>query len=268
MAKKSTAAPAASTAVTPKKGTSVGQTLDYSADAGAGFENADKNSYAIPFLVVLQSGSPQCKKSDPAYIKGATEGNIYNTVTGEVYSGDDGVEIIPCGFTNTFIEWGLREKGGGFVAEYPNEAGRAMMPNTKMDDKSRAILPSGNALGDHRNHYVLMQDAEGIWSPALLSLTSTAIKASRNWMSGMQRLCSTQTMPMFALRYLLTSVPQTNEKGSWYGPSFEYQGPIEDVDTYQQAKAFYQQVKSGAVKTSPREDSNSGAPGHTDPDDM
>ena len=50
-------------------------------EAGSGFEEATSDSYAVPFLQVLQSGSPQCKKSDGKYIKGAEEGMIFNTVT-------------------------------------------------------------------------------------------------------------------------------------------------------------------------------------------
>ena len=57
----------------------------FAADAGSGFENADKDSYAIPFIKLLQSMSPQCKKSNGAYIQGAEEGMLFNTVTEEAH---------------------------------------------------------------------------------------------------------------------------------------------------------------------------------------
>ena len=83
--------------------------LNYSADAGSGFEETSQESYAIPFLSILQSGSPQVKKSDGAYIKGAEEGMLIDSVTQTLFA--DGVEVIPCHYTQRFIEWGLREQG-------------------------------------------------------------------------------------------------------------------------------------------------------------
>jgi hypothetical protein len=244
----------------------------YDAAPAAGFEDATRDAFAIPFLYVLQSLSPQCKKSDGAYIKGAEEGMLYNTVTQELFGGDEGVEIIPCSFTHTFVEWGLRESGGGFISEFDSVSGHALKQRCKRDDRGRDILPSGNHLADTRNHYVLIKDGEGNWQPVLMSLTSTQIKASRNWMSAMQRTCESKRCPMFALKYRLTTVPQQNEKGSWYGIALELIGLVDSVAEYNQAKAFYEQVRLGAVKTDRTADgAAAGASsdgGAVDPDDM
>ena len=265
---KAKATPAAKNLPTTRAATTVGHALDYAADAGAGFEGAGREAFAIPFLGVLQSMSPQCKKSDGAYIKGAEEGMLFNTVTNEVFDGSEGVEIIPCAFTQTFVEWATRESGGGFIAEYDAVSGTALRGNCKRDDKNRDILPNGHQLNDHRNHYVLFKDADGNWQPALMSLSSTQIKASRNWMSAMQRICTTQGVPMFALHYQLTTVPQQNDKGSWYGVQFAHIGLVDDEEAYSAAKAFYTQAKTGGVKTSPRETPEAGATSTDDPDDM
>ena len=58
---------------------------------GTGLEEASAGDYAIPFLRVLQSMSPQLKKSDGQYIAEAQEGNFFNSVTNKVYDGDTGV---------------------------------------------------------------------------------------------------------------------------------------------------------------------------------
>jgi hypothetical protein len=97
--------PSAVTEVAVASANSVALNNRYVEDAGAGFEDADANAYAIPFLQILQSGSPQCKKSDGAYIKGAEEGMFYNTVTQELYDGDEGVVVIPCHYMQRFVEW-------------------------------------------------------------------------------------------------------------------------------------------------------------------
>lgn len=221
-------------------------------DANAGFEEAGANAYAIPFLQVLQSGSPQCKKSDGAYIKGAEEGMFYNTVTQEVFSGEDGLIVIPCHYTQRFIEWKTRESGGGFVGEHlPTDP---CVGTTKKDDKGRDLLPNGNTLVDTRNHYVLIVGQDGSLSPALLAMSSTQSKVSRQWMSKMQGIKIKNsagqfvTAPMSSRKYKLTTVAKSNDKGSWFVPNVELAGIVEDAAEYQAAADFRNAVRSGEAQ--------------------
>lgn len=229
----------------------------YSADAGCGFEETSQESYAIPFLSILQSGSPQVKKSDGAYIKGAEEGMLFNSVTQECY-GDEGVEIIPCHYTQRFVEWGTRESGGGFFGEHnPNDP---IVSTTERDDKGRNMLPNGHQLADTRNHYVLIR-RNGMLSPAVMSLSSSQIKASKTWMSMMQGVKQKnpttgmfETAPMFSNWYRVKTVAQSNDKGSWFGYKFELGGKVTDEAEYLEAKAFNHTVKSGLAKVERRMD--------------
>lgn len=70
--------------------------IDYAADAGAGLEGTDRDSFAIPFLTVLQPTSPQLET-----IEGAKAGGLINTVTNTLYA--DGVTIIPCSFQRRWV---------------------------------------------------------------------------------------------------------------------------------------------------------------------
>lgn len=233
-------------AVAPKN--AVGKTIDYGVDSNAGFENAGSSAFAIPFLQIIQSTSPQLLKGNAAYIKGAEAGMIFDNVTNELFDGDEGVPIIACSYGNVFIEWRLRENGGGgFVQQYDVVAGAALRQSCHRDDKNRDILPSGNQLVDHRNHYLMYQDSNGNWQRALLSLSSTAVKASKVFMSNLQRESMAAKAPMFALLFRMTTHPESNAKGNWHGPSFNYTGLV-DAETYAQMRAFYEQVKSGGVK--------------------
>ena len=56
--------------------------VNYEADACAGREGADKDSYAIPFLLVLQPLSPQVVDK---LVPGAEAGMLLNSVTNELY---------------------------------------------------------------------------------------------------------------------------------------------------------------------------------------
>ena len=223
----------------------------YSQDAGSGFEETSQESYAIPFLSILQSGSPQVKKSDGAYIKGAEEGMLFNSVTQE-FHGEEGVEVIPCHYTQRFIEWKTRENGGGFVGEHlPSDP---LIGQTVRDEKGRNLTPAGNTLNDTRNHYVLIR-RNGQLSPAIMSLSSTQLKASKQWMSMMQGIKQKnpatgmfEIAPMFSHAYRVTTVPQSNDKGSWFGYKFTMVGKVTDMAEYEEAKAFNHIVKSGMAK--------------------
>jgi len=79
---------------------------DMMADVGVtGFESMTSKDMEIPFMTILESGSPQCKKSNDQYIAGAEEGMIMNTFTQKVFDGDLGIEIIPCFFEKVMLEW-------------------------------------------------------------------------------------------------------------------------------------------------------------------
>ena len=71
---------------------------------GTGLEDTDSGDYAIPFVRVLQSGSPQLKKNHAKYIEGASQGMLFNTVSNAVYDGDEGILVIPCAYTKKYIE--------------------------------------------------------------------------------------------------------------------------------------------------------------------
>ena len=62
----------------------------FEADAGAGLENMSQDDLALPFLKILSGVS---KELDD--LEDARKGDIYNTVSGAVYKGKDGIKVIP-----------------------------------------------------------------------------------------------------------------------------------------------------------------------------
>lgn len=218
---------------------------------GSGFENTDDQSFAIPFLQILQSGSPQCKRSDGAYVMGAEEGMLYNTVTGELYSGDDGLRIIPCYYKRTFIEWAPRDSGGGFKGEHlPSDSIVSTVQRTDKGD----VLPNGNLLVDTRTHYVLIVKEDGSFQPAVISMSSTQVKKSRQWMSKMDGIKfknaagQLYTPPMFSHSYLVQTTPEQNDQGSWFGWKIGSAELIEDPQLFGAAKEFKRSVSAGEVR--------------------
>jgi hypothetical protein len=223
---------------------------DMFADAGAGFEEADQEAYSIPYLNILQSNSPQC---DDEIIQGRP-GMFFNTATQELYDGKEGVLFIPCMMQRRFVEWRPREQGGGFVgAHLPEDIDTTQMAR----DGGKFITSSGTYLMDTRYHYGLVLKGDGDFEAVVLPLSSTQLKASRNWMTGMrgQKAVNPKTgqrmpLPMFAQVWRLSSVAQSNDKGSWKGLATVFERLIagDEADIYAAAKDFKEQVSTGAAQ--------------------
>lgn len=222
-------------------------TLDYGHLAGqsnVGMEGADRESFAIPFLVIMQKMSPQLDRNDPEYIEEAEEGNILNTATRQVYNGDEGIIVSPVAFKRSFTKWGLREKGGGYKGEYPPSD--PIVLTTKEDEKKRNVLPGGGEqLVDTRMHGVLLFGGGADPLASLLSMTSTNIKASKRWMTDMQEKQKVDNLPTFAHLYKLTTIPDSNDQGSWYRWNIEYVGPVTEQEHIDAAVIFHQALQTG-----------------------
>lgn len=217
------------------------------ADAGAGFEEATREAYAIPFLRILQDLSPQVKAKMSGYIKDAKAGQIFNTVSQALFND---ITVIPCHFTQCYIEWTPRTKGGGFVARYDLASGATRMGQT-VRDKARNILPNGNELMDTREHYVLVVHPDGSSEGALIAMTSTSLKISRRWMTVIRSPMPTangrmiERPPMFASAYTFTSEEEANDQGSWFQWHIGERQRVTDLALYEKAKAFHLAMKSG-----------------------
>jgi hypothetical protein len=245
------------TEVDKAKETSVQLAALYAQDSGTGFEEADSSAYSIPFIQILQSGSPQCKKSDGAYIKGAEEGMLYNTVTQELVDGDVGIVVIPVHYTQRYNEWGPRETGGGFKGEHMSDA----LPPTTKNERGQDITEEGNILTDTRNHYVLVCGQDGDTTPALMAMSSSQLKKSRQWMSKMQGIKVKDPAtgnfvpaPMSSRKYKVTTVAESNDKGSWYGYNIAIDSEVTNPAEYNAAVMFRNSVRKGEVSAKVQEE--------------
>ena len=235
-------------------------------DADAGFEEANQDSFAIPFLVRLQDLSPQVKPKMAGFIAGAKPGMILQSVSQELFTE---CRVIPCYFSQVFIEWTPRETKGsqGLVAIHPAET--PLAKQIQRDDRNQPVLPNGNLLVDTRQHFVLLQRPNGLAEQALISCSSTAIKHSRRWMSQM-RAASLYPMPdgriiklpSFAWSYRLSTEEEANDQGSWFAWHISDRERVTDLTTYNLAKAFNAQMRAGAVRVNYEELNPSGGAAH------
>ena len=233
--------------------------IDYTSDCGAGFEDADSSAYAIPFLRMLQSGSPQAKKKDPAYIQGAEEGDLINTVTEKIYKGDEGVTIIPCHFLEKFNKW-VPNRGGFRGSLSPADYAETQKQRIKITNQQGEQIEveadmEGNVLTDTREHYCLLVEPDGSYVEVLIALSSTQLKRSKQWMTVMRGLRKNgRTVPMFSQVYRLSSIGEQNDKGSWCSHKFEHIGEVQYAELYEAAKMFHESVRGGRVKVAEQDE--------------
>lgn len=241
---------------TEEKDVMIIEGVDFAADAGGGMEEADKDSFAIPFLRVLQKISPQCDEADAQYIKGAKGGMLYNSVTGELYKGDEGVLFLPCAFQRRFIQWAPRGAEGGYRGEHMPEDVAEMRNNGELYEEDGALYTSdakgADRLVDTRSHFGIVVEEKGN-SQVVMPLASTQIKKSKQLMSMLSSAkVKTKkglvTPPTWMNKIRITTVLESNDQGSWYGVKFTHEGFINDADLYVAGKSFHDTIVAGQAR--------------------
>ena len=220
------------------------------ADAGTkmGFEELPTDDLQMPFVRILHAMSPQLKKSDSSFIEGAAQGDIFNTVTNQFWSGGKGILVLPVYYQLKYIEFVPRSQGGGFVGEL---AGNSQEVRNAVRDKdtNMEMLESGNELVKTAQHYVQIVHEDGSLEQAVIDMKKTQLKKSRLWnsMMMMQR-DDGKLKPSFSNVYRLSTVEDSNDKGSWYTWTIKLEGPAPSKDAYLEARGFYENVSSGALR--------------------
>ena len=225
-------------------------------DAAKGLGKISQEDLALPFLKILGQLSPEVNKRDGKYVEGAEPGMIFNSVSGELYDGVKGIDVIPCFYKLEYIEWKDRGEGlGAPIAIYDSSSD--IMSKTKPDANYKDRLPNGNYIEKTASHFVIV--AGDSPSTALISMKSTQLKISRKWnsmMSGikMKGANGMFTPASFSHIYKLKTTQMSNDKGTWFGWEVSKVGPVTEKGLYDQAKGFSDSISKGSVKAKHGED--------------
>jgi hypothetical protein len=236
--------------VTKKQEAGALATNIFEADADKGLTNIGHDDLALPFLKILGQLSPEVNKRDGKYVEGAEPGMIYNSVTGELFDGERGVNVIPCHYKLEYIEWQDRGEGSGAPVNIHPSSSDIMSKTTRgADYKDR--LPNGNYIDRTASHFVIVDGDNP--STALIAMKSTQLKVSRKWNSMMASIKMKGKNGMFTPAsfshvYKLRTVQQSNDKGTWFGWEVSKIGPVSDESVYSQAKSFADSVSKGDVE--------------------
>ena len=220
------------------------------AGEGASFEASELQ---IPFIRLAQQMSPEINKKDAKFIAGLSAGDIFNTLTGKTYDGEEGLDVVPCYITTKYLEFVLRDNGGGFMGEIS-----ASDPVLKRTVKEGTIdlLPNGNQVVTSDQYYCLVLDADGSFEPAVVDMKVTQLKVSRRWKTQIAmnkaknpKTGDLQTLPLFSTIWKLTTVDETNRRNETYANyAVSKVGMIKDRDIFLEAKTFRESIMAGEVK--------------------
>jgi hypothetical protein len=237
--------------------------FDMEADAENHGQDFSAGMLLIPRIKILQDLSPEVKETKKEFVKGARPGMIFN----ELYKTlDEEFEFYPSAFTERYIAWRPRTKGGGLVD-----------PNLTRDECEGNFTPDGigrwignyRAPGAEEAERVEVQETPewiGIarsksfeMMPVVISFPSTKVKSVReiNTLINLTRRPrangeGTFRPPAFAHGFRFrTGIEQGNEN-EWYGWVIEHIGchPDKALDPIMisEARAMKLKVDEGKVR--------------------
>ena len=189
--------------------------------AGQGFEGMGAGDFAIPFLKILQVGSPECLEGDPAHVPGAKAGVFLNTLTRRIYGAE--INLIPIKYESVWLAWAPDR--GGLRGRFEPES--IEVEGNPFDGMSAVIDGEKCDIVENMMFYCLVADhiEDG---PIVFPLSSTGLKHGKNWNA---QILLTRTpeyvddngvkhggnrAAYFAAVWKLKLALNKNDAGSWY----------------------------------------------------
>lgn len=195
-----------------------------------GNENVSQEHISVPRVKLLQKMNNEVDKNHSEYIEGAQEGDFINTVTGENYGSS--MYVVNVHFKEEYVVWRKRTEGGGLVGNF-----------TTRKEAEDYLEDNGLKLEEHditqtQIHTLLRLDEENAEIsdiPFLFDCASSKLKVSREWNTKIMK----QGGDRFSYLWKMSSVPQSNAKGSWVNIDITGVDWLKD-EIYEQVKSFYE----------------------------
>ncbi len=200
-----------------------------------GNENVEMGDVVIPRIELVQALSKCLKESDPQYIEGIKQGELYNTVTRENYG--PAVRVVPVLFKKEWLAWRDQDLGGGFAGAHAT----ADLCQNAIDEQEK---PDEWEATETAQQLVLVVKKDGTTEEAVVSMNKTKLKVSKQWNS----LIRLNGNDRFSRIYVLHSVDETNSKNQDFKNYGVYAMGFPPVDVYKKAEALYLAITTGARK--------------------
>lgn len=220
-----------------------------------GLENVSREDLIIPRLTICQSTSPQRKQDKPVFIKGLNDGDLFNTVTQDIYGRS--VELIPLMFAKSRIYFRDLKEGGGILCRSLNGIdGGTISPTCAACPNSQFGKDKPPLCTNFANFPSLLVGENYGGQMVAASWKSMALKPASAWITRMNMF----DKPLFAAVYEVKSNPTTNAKGDFFVPSFTLKRWT-TVGEYAEAKLVYESLKGKVIVTDEAADEEEQEPG-------
>lgn len=203
---------------------------------GRGSENVTHDDLVVPRIAQAQALSACIKKKDDMYIEGIEVGDLYNNVTREHYGNT--IDICPVSFIKEYVIWQDPKAGGGFFGSYGTEA-EAEEALALIEDVNTDTLE----IVDTAQHFCLIVHADGRIEEAVLSLSKSKMKVSRQ----LNSLVRMNGGDRFSRVYRIRSMDDTNNANQEYSNITVANVGYATEEVYTKAEDLYEAIASGNV---------------------
>lgn len=240
----------------PRKAATAALVLGEEPQLPAGYKNKGVGAsqrpedQQIPFIGILQTLSPQLKKTKPEYIEGAEEGMFFfKNCEPPIRDGNEGFYFIPSFFqTAEYVEWVPRDAGGGLVgrhAKLPDDV--KVIKDAKNPNKMKFVGKNGNEFIETRYVYGQALDNDlNLIGSFVISFTSTGHSVWKTWnQRANNKRIGDQPADVWLYVYKLTTAHRENAAGDWYVFNVEDAGWNTSDELILAGEALYNSVMSG-----------------------
>ena len=233
------------------KGTAL--TALFEKHAGEGHGQVGAEDLITPRIQIIQALSPVLQKSKPEYHADASAGDFLFTGNSSIIDGEEGFLFQPCWYDRNYVEWNLRETGGGLVAVHP--AATDLIYKAARDAQYRAIVTHNDGrrtqLVNTGNHYGFLHANDTTYR-CVINLSGSQLKHSRAW----NNMVVTQvakgkkgpfTPPSFAQLYRINIKEESNAKGTWFGFNVAMESLLTDAEQFNEGQTFADFCEEGGM---------------------
>ncbi len=230
---------------------------EFEAHAGEGVSTSMEDQL-LPYIGIVQPGSPQIKRGHEKYTEGVKIGDIIISSLGRWWDGEKGIVFVPAHFTKEVVEWTPRDQGGGVMgrfAEMPKDMFRAPVPDRP--NRMKTVSPRGTDYVDTNYHYgIIINGADALGGDPLgalqgvITLSSSGLQFSRAWetLQNNIKLPNGKIAPARAHVWKITTANRSKNGFDWMVYRAEDLGWVQDKMIYDAAGQMYEAIRAGTLK--------------------
>ena len=182
-----------------------------------------------------------------------------NSATRQIYSGEDGIVVIPVLFRHRYQAWKPNNGGIAYDMGQDSTLYDSLPESQEEKSKGKRFDQHGNEVVNSMEYIVLIIDPKtGVFEQAVIPFSGVFAKKAKRWnnlIRGKVELHKGKAVrpAIFFYAYKITTVPETNDRGSWYSHNVENFAKVPELpfgaDLFKAAGMLRQSVLAGEVQT-------------------